>query len=201
MSTASRPVLPVNALALPELTTSARALPPLSLARHHSTGADGHFERVSTPATRRALVEQREQHVGAALILDAGRAGREAHAGDLRHVGDVLRRERRNGGHGDRSRFVMSRSSTQNARRDGRALQATYIAPSGGSILLLLLGRRSRGRGGRRSRGRRRQALDLGFLAQLGDHLDLRAAHHIGLELVLDLVEFRRLAARACPRP
>ena len=48
---AARPVLPVKALALPELTTSARALPPLSLARHHSTGADGHFERVATPAT------------------------------------------------------------------------------------------------------------------------------------------------------
>jgi hypothetical protein len=48
---ASRPVLPVNALALPELTTSARALRPLSLARHHSTGADGHFDLVNTPAT------------------------------------------------------------------------------------------------------------------------------------------------------
>src|SRR5262244_4446257 len=47
---ASRPVLPVNALALPELTTNARALPALSRARHQSTGADGHFERVSTPA-------------------------------------------------------------------------------------------------------------------------------------------------------
>jgi hypothetical protein len=56
-----RPVLPVKALALPELTTSARAkpalefpledLPPPSLARHHSTGADGHFDRVKTPAT------------------------------------------------------------------------------------------------------------------------------------------------------
>ena len=46
-----RPDLPVNALALPELTTRARALPPFSLARHHSTGADGHFERVKTPAT------------------------------------------------------------------------------------------------------------------------------------------------------
>src|ERR1700692_1435949 len=40
------PVLPVKALALPELTTSARANPALedpplaSLARHHSTGAD-----------------------------------------------------------------------------------------------------------------------------------------------------------------
>ena len=48
---ASRPVLPVKALALPELTTSARAVRRLSLARHQSTGADGHFERVNTPAT------------------------------------------------------------------------------------------------------------------------------------------------------
>ena len=52
-----RPVLPVKALALPEFTTSARANPPLedpprpSLARHHSTGADGHFDLVKTPAT------------------------------------------------------------------------------------------------------------------------------------------------------
>ena len=46
-----RPVLPVKALALPEFTTSARASPPLSLARHHSTGADGHFDWVKTPAT------------------------------------------------------------------------------------------------------------------------------------------------------
>jgi hypothetical protein len=48
---ASRPVRPVKALALPELTTSARALPLLRCARHQSTGADGHLERVSTPAT------------------------------------------------------------------------------------------------------------------------------------------------------
>ncbi len=54
---ACRPVLPVKALALPEFTTSARATPPLedpplfSLARHHSTGADGHFDWVKTPAT------------------------------------------------------------------------------------------------------------------------------------------------------
>ena len=47
---ATRPLLPVKALALPELTTSARALPALRCARHHSTGADGHFERVNTPA-------------------------------------------------------------------------------------------------------------------------------------------------------
>src|SRR6266567_3534651 len=54
---ACRPVLPVKALALPEFTTSARAnppledLPPFNLARHHSTGADGHFDLVKTPAT------------------------------------------------------------------------------------------------------------------------------------------------------
>jgi hypothetical protein len=48
---AVRPFLPVKALALPELTTSARALPDLRLARHHSTGADGHFDLVNTPAT------------------------------------------------------------------------------------------------------------------------------------------------------
>ena len=47
----SRPRLPVKALALPELTTSTRALPPAKLARQRSTGADGHFERVKTPAT------------------------------------------------------------------------------------------------------------------------------------------------------
>src|SRR5258708_4583878 len=48
---AVRPVLPVNALALPELTTSARGFAPLSRSRHHSTGADGHFDVVKTPAT------------------------------------------------------------------------------------------------------------------------------------------------------
>ncbi len=48
---ATRPLLPVKALALPELTTSARAFPARKWVRHHSTGADGHFERVNTPAT------------------------------------------------------------------------------------------------------------------------------------------------------
>ena len=49
--TASAPTLPVKALALPELTSSARALPPASFARHQSTGAEGHLELVNTPAT------------------------------------------------------------------------------------------------------------------------------------------------------
>src|SRR5207344_2946315 len=48
---ASRPLRPVKALALPELTTSARVLAIFRWAWHHSTGADAHFERVNTPAT------------------------------------------------------------------------------------------------------------------------------------------------------
>ena len=44
------PFLPVKALALPEFTTSARACPPFRTARHHSTGAEGHFDFVNTPA-------------------------------------------------------------------------------------------------------------------------------------------------------
>ena len=49
-STALSPSLPVKALALPELTTMARTLPRARFLRHQSTGADEHFERVSTPA-------------------------------------------------------------------------------------------------------------------------------------------------------
>ena len=51
-STASRPRMPVKALALPELTTSARALPPARPATHHSTGAERVRDWVTTPATR-----------------------------------------------------------------------------------------------------------------------------------------------------
>jgi hypothetical protein len=47
---AARPLFPVKALALPELTTRARAFPPFSCARHQSTGADEHFDWVNTPA-------------------------------------------------------------------------------------------------------------------------------------------------------
>ena len=48
---AAAPRCPVKALALPELTTSACALPPGRCVRHQSTGADGQRERVNTPAT------------------------------------------------------------------------------------------------------------------------------------------------------
>ncbi len=48
---AARPDLPVNALALPELTTSALARPVPIRSRHQSTAADGHLDRVNTPDT------------------------------------------------------------------------------------------------------------------------------------------------------
>ena len=47
---ASAPARPVNTLALPAFTTSARARPPFSAARHQSTGMPGHLLRVNTPA-------------------------------------------------------------------------------------------------------------------------------------------------------
>ncbi len=50
-STAARPRWPVNAFELPALTTSARARPSVSAARHHSTSGEGHLLLVVTPAT------------------------------------------------------------------------------------------------------------------------------------------------------
>ncbi len=47
---ASRPARPVNTLALPAFTTTARARPPASAARHQSTGAPGQRLEVNTPA-------------------------------------------------------------------------------------------------------------------------------------------------------
>ncbi len=45
------PALPVKALALPALTTRARAFPPLRLLAHQSTGAERDLEEVKQPAT------------------------------------------------------------------------------------------------------------------------------------------------------
>ena len=49
-STAVLPSRPVKALALPELTTIARAFPSARASRHQSTGAEAVSERVSVPA-------------------------------------------------------------------------------------------------------------------------------------------------------
>ena len=79
--------LPVKALALPELTTSARAVPPPEMRaapvdrRRRAFGAREHAGH------RRARVEQRQQQVGAARVPDARRGGGEAHARDRRQAG------------------------------------------------------------------------------------------------------------------
>ena len=76
-------------------------LPRPSLARHQSTGADGHFDWVKTPATDVPLSITDQQHVGAALVADACSRGREFDARDRGHVGDVGGGEGRDGrGHG-----------------------------------------------------------------------------------------------------
>ena len=96
----SRPFLPVKALALPELTTSARALPPASCRAAPVDRRRRAFRAGEDAGDRRARVEQREQHVGAALVADAGLGGREAHAGDRRQLGNASARAARRGGHG-----------------------------------------------------------------------------------------------------
>ena len=50
-STEATPATPLKALALPELTITSRALPPLRPFWHQSTGAEAVSERVNTPAT------------------------------------------------------------------------------------------------------------------------------------------------------
>ena len=84
---ASRPVLPVKALALPELTTSARALPPCSLRPAPIDRRRGAFRLGEDARDLRALVEEGQHDVGAVLVADAGRAGRETHALDGRQIG------------------------------------------------------------------------------------------------------------------
>src|SRR5262249_57006072 len=74
-------------------------------------------------------------------------------------------------------------------RTPGRASRSRS-ACANSSILLL-------GRGRWRGRGRRAlgvRALDLRTLAELGNGLGLGPAHHVGLDLVLDLLERRNRA-------
>ena len=92
------PVLPVKALALPELTTSARACRGLELGAAPFHRRRRAFRFGEDAGDRRALVDHREQHVGAALVADAGGGGREPHAGDRGHVGDIGRGEGGDGG-------------------------------------------------------------------------------------------------------
>ena len=107
------PVLPVKALALPELTTSARA--PLKTAAGQFGAAPFHrggraFRLGEDAGDGGALVHHRQQHVGAALVADAGSRGRKLHARDRGHLGDVGRGERGDGGGHGRCRIDEKRS-------------------------------------------------------------------------------------------
>ena len=61
------------------------------------------FGRGEHARDRRAFIENNQQHIGAALVANAGGAGGEAHAVESRKLGEGLRREggnRSSGGHG-----------------------------------------------------------------------------------------------------
>jgi len=76
---ACRPVLPVKALALAGIHHQRAGKPSLGrsaafrLARHQSTGGEGALRFGEDAGHRRALVHDREQHVGAALVADTPR--------------------------------------------------------------------------------------------------------------------------------
>ena len=63
----------------------------------------GAFRAREHAGGRRAGIEQRQQHVGAVGIADAGLGRCQPHAGDRRHVRHVLRREGGDGGRHDLS--------------------------------------------------------------------------------------------------
>ena len=96
--TACAPVLPVKALAFPELTSSARALPPfepVAAPVHRRRGTFGFGEDAGD---RRSRVEQRQHHIGASGIAHARGADAEAHALERRDFGRGFRRERGDSG-------------------------------------------------------------------------------------------------------
>ncbi len=113
---AARPLLPVKALALPELTTSARALPRFEMRPAPFDRRRRAFRSGEHAGRRGAGVEQRQQHVGAPGIADAGLGGGQPHAGDRRHVRHVLRGEGGDGGGHGCSRHPGRRACTRRSR-------------------------------------------------------------------------------------
>ena len=149
----------------------------------------------------RAGVEQGEQDVGAPGVADAGRRGRQANAGHLRHVREMRRGKRRNGGrHGGRVDQTLPLPAGERCRALDCERDHHRRRRAGRSILLRR--RRRLIRRGRRSAGLGSlvEALDLRLRPQLVQKIDLRLAGDEGFDLVLHLVEFGRLRACACPR-
>ena len=127
---ASRPVLPVKALALPELTTSARRPAALHVGAAPFDRRRRTFRAGEHPGDAGARVEHGEHHVGAALIADAGGGGRQAHAGDRGHVGNVFRSERRDGGRHDKPRRRHARARPWHPYGRGALPRAAWVAGS-----------------------------------------------------------------------
>ena len=97
-ATALAPMPPVKALALPELTTSARARPCGEILAAPVDRRRGAFGAREDAGGRGRRVEQGEHHVGAAGVAHARRDRRKAHAVDRRQARVFLRRERRQRG-------------------------------------------------------------------------------------------------------
>ena len=155
--TVSRPRLPVKALALPELTRSARAFPPASAVLHQSTGAEGHFERVKTPATSVPLSKTaRRTSVRFLYLMPASAVAKRTPAiggklGIAPSARAARRRSLRRLSRRRRSAPARRRRRPGRRRRGGRG---SAPAAASGTISILaaarsvvdLLGRRSRGR-------------------------------------------------------
>ena len=87
------PALPVKALALPLLTTSARACPRLQL-RPAPFDRRGRGLGFGEDARHlRARRQDRQQHIGAVLVSDPRLAGGQPHPRQRRQIGEALRRQ------------------------------------------------------------------------------------------------------------
>ena len=109
-SVAALPFLPVKALALPELTTTARARPPDRFWRQKSTGAGRAARPGKDTGDGSRRVEDHQQDIRAVLVLDAGGGCRHAHTAHRRHVGKGFGGKRGNGtGHDQPCLAMMAR--------------------------------------------------------------------------------------------
>ncbi len=210
----SCPARPVKTLALPELTTMARAVPRGRQRRHQSTGAPGVSERVNTPATAVPGSSDRQHQIAAVAIANAAALRAEPHPGDRRQIGKSLRRERRDrGGHPSRPGAYLPSPSVPGASVGGPPMDggppARRRSPVGMSWRRSAPGRPDAApAAARRRRGRLRRAaavgvedLDLGRRGQLLHSRGIDFLGHLPGELRRDLLVGRRPCPGADPRP
>ena len=128
-ATAAAPTPPVKALALPELTISARADPSAQMGAAPVDRGRGALGAGEHARDRRRPVEQRHHDVGSPRIADARGDGREADAGDRGQGGIGLRRQRRERSGSGHGRF-------RNKNRSGPVMPALARAMSSGQGVL-----------------------------------------------------------------